>query len=162
MRTFYSALAAIVFGLVFWLGPAGLDASDMPPADGPALYNYLTKQDPYEQWELWPGTHAMQEGSRAHGEFVNIYVNKLALESIQAGQMPVQEGSIVLKENFDPSKTLTAVTLMYKKAGFDPDNGDWFYLSYAPDGTIQAEGKVGDCMDCHARVANKDWLFSWK
>lgn len=35
--------------------------------------------------------------------------------------------SIVVKENYKPDKTLAAITVMHKVAGFDPAGGDWLF-----------------------------------
>lgn len=49
---------------------------------------------------------------------------------------------------------------MYKVKGYNPEGNDWFYAKYSKDGKIMAEGKVQSCMDCHAKVAEHDYLFS--
>jgi hypothetical protein len=49
---------------------------------------------------------------------------------------------------------------MYKKAGFNPDAGDFFWLKYTPDGKIEAEGKVEMCIGCHAKAQGGDFLFT--
>ena len=68
-------------------------------------------------------------------------------------------GEFVVKENYSPDKNLAAVTVMYKQTGYNAEGGDWFWLKYASDGTIQKEGKVGGCIGCHAAVKSNDWLF---
>jgi hypothetical protein len=59
-----------------------------------------------------------------------------------------------------PDKTLAAVTVMYKKAGYNPEAGDFFWLKYTPDGNIEAEGKAPMCIACHRAAQGGDFLFT--
>lgn len=60
------------------------------------------------------------------------------------------DGAIIVKENYGPDQQkLVAVTPMYKVEGYNPDAGNWFWAKYAPDGSVQAAGKVDSCIECH-------------
>ena len=63
-------------------------------------------------------------------------------------------GDLVVKRNFgpegvsalevlaDPEKHLGAVTVMFRReAGYDADNGDWFWVKYLPDGSLDKKTK---------------------
>ncbi len=65
-----------------------------------------------------------------------------------------------------------AVTVMFKReAGYDPENKDWFWVKYKPDGTLHinpkgmalagrvAKGMDQGCIACHKAVAAKDYIF---
>lgn len=154
-----------VFGVVFSLlaiPVVGLAMSHgkMPAAEGKALYEYITKASPYEKWSMWPGKEKLYPGTEPHGALLTTYVNEAALKGIneQGGKLP--DGAIVVKENYMPDKKLAAVTVMYKKAGFNPEAGDFFWLKYTPDGKIEAEGKVEMCIGCHAKAQGGDFLFT--
>ena len=57
------------------------------------------------------------------------------------------EGVSVQKVFNDPATNLKIVAVMYKRQkGYDPDNRDWFYTKYNPDGSPQKEsqGRVTD------------------
>ena len=70
-------------------------------------------------------------------------------------------GSILVKENYGKDKkTLMAVTPMYKVRGYNPDEGDWFWAKYGPDGNIMSSGKVEGCINCHRARKNQDWIFT--
>ena len=58
-------------------------------------------------------------------------------------------GTIIVKENHTPAGGLAAITVMYKSAGYDPDNGDWFRLKNTTDGSDDRAGMLGGCQDCH-------------
>lgn len=115
---------------------------EMPAPEGRALSEYITQINPYEQWPLWPGKDKFYQGIEPHGALLTTYVNDPALEGIEEHSGKVADGAIIVKENYMPDKMLAAVTVMYKKDGFNPEAGDFFWLKYAPDGKILAEGKA--------------------
>ena len=88
-------------------------------------------------------------------------VNKPALKGIKKGKLEdgMPMGSIIVKENYSPEEELISVTSMYKKEGFNPEAGDWFWVNHTPDEEIDAAGKVQGCIDCHSQVENRDYLF---
>ena len=72
----------------------------------------------------------------------------------------------------EPQKYLKAVTIMVKKKGYDPADKDWFWVKYAPDGTVLknkkgmklagrvAKGKPVGCISCHQSASGADFVFS--
>lgn len=134
--------------------------SQLPPPEGQAFLQYISKTSPYKQWELWPGKGEMYEGTEPHGAFLTTYVNDQALQAInqKPGQMP--EGAIIVKENYTPEKELAAITAMYKKQGFNPEAGDWYWIKFSPEGQIESEGKVKGCINCHNKAQGNDYLFT--
>jgi len=147
----------MVLGLV---GFALAGGGEQPPAEGKAVYNFITKADPYQQWSLFPGKGKFYTGKHPHGALLTTYVNDIALTGIKnkVGTLPV--GSMIVKENYMPNKMLGAVTVMYRVDGYDPNGGDWFWAKYKADGSIAKEGKVNGCINCHAAVINNDWVFT--
>jgi hypothetical protein len=132
----------------------------MPAAEGKAMHEYITKVNPYEKWSMWPGKEKLYPGTEPHGALLTTYVNEAALKGIkeQGGKLP--DGAIVVKENYMPDKKLAAVTVMYKKTGYNPQAGDYFWLKFTPDGKIEAEGKVEMCIGCHRAAQRGDFLFT--
>lgn len=126
---------------------------------GEALYTYVTEEDNYKNWDLLPGTTELTVGNGPHGAFVTIYASDDAVSAIEenAGVMPYN--STILKENYNSDEELVAVTLMHKVEGFDPEHNDWYWLVYDANGTIQAEGSVESCYDCHSQRADNDYIF---
>jgi hypothetical protein len=131
-----------------------------PIAKGDAVITFITETSPYQQWALWPGKGKLYKGQHPHGAFLTTYVSKNALAAIEAKTGSLPDGSMVVKENYSPDKKLAAITVMYKKKGYAPEDGDWFWLKYGPDGKIMKEGKVGGCIGCHKPVADNDWIFT--
>ncbi len=130
----------------------------MPAADGEKLGSYIMKENLYTNWKLFPGTTKMYKGGEPHGSLLTTYVNEVALDSITK-KKEFAEGSIIVKENYTPDKKLVALTTMYKVKGFNPQVGDWFWLSTAPDGKVQASGKIDACIQCHIK-AKMDYVFT--
>ena len=131
-----------------------------PKADGKAVYDYITKADPYQNWALFPGKGKLYKGKHPHGAFLTTYVNAVALKGINDRVGTLADGTIIVKENYTPDKTLAAVTVMYRVKGYDSDAGDWFWAKYKADGSIAKEGKVAGCIGCHTAVINNDWVFT--
>lgn len=75
------------------------------------------------------------------------------------------EGVTVEEAEANPGEHLDAITVMFQRAGFNPDNDDWFWVKYLPDGTLdlvgetQMAGNVGGCIGCHADAPGGDWIF---
>jgi len=78
--------------------------------------------------------------------------------------------------NADRAKYLKAVTVMYKRAaGYDPEDKDWFWAKYKPDGSLHtmekmgmeiqlagrvAKGKPEGCISCHQGAPGGDFIFA--
>jgi hypothetical protein len=134
--------------------------AELPAPAGTDLWDYLTKVNYRESFSLWPGKGKLYTGTEPHGMLLTTYVNKTALGAIQGKKGTMPAGAIVVKENYMPDKKLAAITVMYKVAGFNPEAGDWFWVKYAPDGTIEKEGKVGGCIGCHGNKKGNDFLYT--
>jgi len=126
------------------------------------LWDSLQAKD-YRQWAPLPRHSAdMYPGKSPHGAFLKLYGNRTAVSHSRT----LPYGSIIVKENFKPDKSLAAVTVMYRIKGFDPTHHDWYWVKYMPNGavakkgTMQAAGKVGTCIGCHAQAKGNDWTFS--
>lgn len=147
------AAAGVMVGATAYAG--------MPGADADKLHEYLTKEKPYTHWKLWPGKGKLYKGTEPHGALLTTYVNDVALKSIKA-KKGLNDGAIIVKENYMPDKKLAAVTVMYKVKGYNPEAGDIFWMKYLPDGKIEASGKVDMCIGCHGKVKENDYLYTGK
>lgn len=132
----------------------------LPAPEGEALWNYISEENPYENWEFWPGYEGMYPGQSPHGAYLKLYANKAAMEAVRAGK-PMPAGAILVKENYGKDKkTLKAVTPMYKVEGYNAEAGDWFWGKYGPKGKIMAAGKVGSCISCHRGADDQDYIIT--
>ena len=134
-----------------------------PGADAPKLYTYIMKPKPYyDQWKVWPGSKKMAPGREPHGSFVQTYVNKIALGSLSKGG-EMADGSIIVHEEYDAQKKMSAITVMSKIKGYNPEAGDWFWVKYAAlNGNVLESGKADSCIACHNSSKRNDYLFSRK
>ncbi len=72
-----------------------------------------------------------------------------------------------------PDQNVDSITVMFKReAGYDPDNRDWFWAKYNPDGSLQtnpqgqplagrvAKGAEEGCIACHQTAEGGDYVFN--
>lgn len=181
MRTrWMPGLTVGAFGLIMGCAPAdqeddaepieepGPEVSEAPEAlpgtaDAAELWTYLTDSD-YQSWPLWPGKGERYPGGDPHGSTLTTYTNATTAGALEAGSGSLPGGSIIVKENYMPSGELEAITTMYKVEGYNPDAGDWYWVKFLPDGTVDmdgmAQGKVPGCIACHSGKADNDYIFT--
>ena len=137
------------------------EAVAMPGADAAEVWKYFTETSPYEDWDFWPDYEGFQPGKSPHGAILQVFVNELGIQNISdemKGSM--DNGVLIVKENYMPDTTLAALTVMYKVGGFNPENNDWFWAKYGPDGTVDKAGTLAGCIGCHGGKADNDYLFT--
>ncbi len=69
-----------------------------------------------------------------------------------------------------PDEFLDAITVMFQREeGYDPDNQDWFWAKYNPDGSLDTTpedmpmaGRVLGCIDCHSAAPGGDYVYSYE
>jgi hypothetical protein len=88
------------------------------------------------------------------------YVNRIAHDALANGAAAHPAGSIIVKENYMPDSTLDAATVMYKVPGYDPQNGDWYWAKYDPNGVVDDAGRVAMCQQCHATARDHDYIMT--
>ena len=154
MKKLLIALSCVVFVLGIAMGSTVF--AEMPGPDPGALWNHITKVSPYKEWSFWPDHQGMQPGRAPHGPLHKVYVNDQALNS---SKPPLQYGAIEVKENYSPAKELKAITVMYKIKGYNPKDGDWFWVKYTPDGKAEKFGKPKGCIGCHGTRAKNDFVL---
>lgn len=94
-------------------------------------------------------------------------------------------GAVIVKRNYggegvskksvadNPGKYIKAVTVMFKRSGYDPEDKDWFWVKYKPDGSLDknpqgmqlagkvAKGKPKGCIACHKAAPGGDFVFNF-
>lgn len=128
----------------------------MPKADADDLWMFITKENPYKQWGYFDDHKGLQKGDAPHGSMHIVYANDKVLMSTKE---PAQYGSIIVKENFNDAKKLMAITVMYKKQGYNPSKGDWYWVKYTPEGKAGPAGKPAGCIGCHSARADNDFVM---
>ena len=155
-------LVLLTVGLALGQGDQAKSAPPpMLPADAAQLWTYIAVTNPYQGWAIWPGEEEVVPGVSPHGAFVRIYANAIAMKSLREGKTQLPDGAVLVKANYGKDKTtFLGLTPMVKIKGYNPDAGDWFWVSYSPDGKATAEGKVKSCIGCHEAVGSHDWYFT--
>jgi len=108
-------------------------------------------------------------GSRPHGSIQEVIVTEANIDG--------QHGRLIVKHNYGAEEELTpksvysanheqnyeALTIMFQReAGYDPENNDWFWAEYNPDGSIlvfqgaNLSGRAPACLGCHTPLGGKD------
>jgi len=137
-----------------------------PDTTGAALWSYLQQQDYQENWALYPGTTELYEGTEPHGMLLTTYVNDAARRALRNDADRMPDGAIIVKENYTPNADLAAITVMYKRDGYNAEHHDWFFAKYLPDGSLDQapngmalQGRVPGCQACHSAQREHDYLF---
>ncbi len=72
----------------------------------------------------------------------------------------------------EPAKFLKALTVMLKRDGYDPENKDWYWVKFKPDGSLHtnpkgmklagrvAKGMPEGCISCHRAAPGGDMIFN--
>ena len=147
--------------------PASVTMTADPDTTGAAIWAHIQEEDYQDSWELWPGLGELYQGNPPHGALLTTYVNEVVLRALNAGQTNMPAEAIVIKENYMPNRELAAVTVMYKRRGYNGDHNDWFFAKFLPDGTLDQmpngmamEGRLPGCQACHIAKRDADYLYS--
>ena len=128
-------------------------------------------------YQGWLMRSDYRPGGSPHGDFVRLYYNIVTVDG--------SPYHVIVKDNFggedvsletlpkEAGERLMAVTIMVQREpGYDPENHDWFWVKYAPDGSVArndqgmrlagkvAKGMQTGCIACHAKAGEGDYLFT--
>jgi hypothetical protein len=153
------ALVLIFMSFAFLCVNIGFTGSYDPSKMASDLWNKIQGDKYRETWELWPGKGKFYKGTEPHGMLLTTYLNEAAYRAVEKNEKELPNGSIVIKENYMPDKTLGAITVMQKIEKYNPEGGDWFWVKFKPDGnpetaemggkSMPVAGKVPMCIGCH-------------
>ena len=116
-------------------------------------------------------------GTEPHGFMLETFYGQASIDG--------HAGDLVVKRNYGPEGVersavqadraghLASVTVMFRREeGYDPDNADWFWAKYNPDGSLQtnpndmplagrvAKGADQGCIACHRAAPGGDYVFN--
>jgi hypothetical protein len=111
-----------------------------------------------------PATAARKPDGPHAGKYINVFVNKAAALSMTNERFPkFPPGSVIVKEKLATPDSLVPelLTAMVKREkGFNPEMGDWEFLTLSGDAkTVQEQGKLKHCSDCHSAKRDYDFVF---
>ena len=118
----------------------------------------------FEGWENWRAITEKPVISYAHGEnWVGIYANDIAAQTYRDAGPSYEECAAIVKALYTDidGSAVRKLTIMVKMpAGYDPDNGDWWYGDSESTGSgILSGGRREDCMSCHEVARETDYVF---
>jgi len=174
LRSFTAGIAVLCFG-------AGVAAAQGMPFGTDADAAYAAK--------IWAQMEEMNlagegmirsapyDGTPPHGKMLETFYTSATVDG--------HTGDLVVKRNFgpegvtkdqvlsEPGKHLGAVTVMFRRdKGFDPEDKDWFWVKFLPDGSLDknakgmrlagkvAKGMDAGCIACHSTAPGDDMLFT--
>jgi hypothetical protein len=197
MRSRFTTVAMISLAIAAVLVAASVFAGETAETDGKMMKADMAKKEMMEMpfggekdvafakelwtamdgYDSWPMQSEIMPGKSPHGMYIRMYYS-----IVTVGDMPYH---IVVKDNYggegvtlemvkeDPAAYLMGVTpMLQREKGYDSDNNDWFWVKYAPDGSIGmndmnmamagrvAKGMPMGCIACHANAAGGDYLFA--
>jgi len=128
------------------------------------LYDMAIAGDAYKGWATFPGAAAALYPSGQHnGDYVRSYMNDVAAAALTGFSGEFPDGSILVKEQYadEAGATLNGHTVMWKRAGYDGEHGDWYWVAYTGTGaTTKHNGMAPYCYDCHAAAKATDWVYT--
>ncbi len=117
------------------------------------------------------------EGTPPHGDVLEFLTTDLTIDG--------HTGMVMVKKNYygkgiddddvlkDPKKYMQSITVMFKReAGYDPEDLDWFWVKYKPDGSLAsnpkglklagrvAKGAPKGCIACHKSAEGGDMVYT--
>ncbi len=164
-------------GAVFVISGSGLSAA---PFGGAEDAEYAAKL-----WSAMIGQGLVGAEGVMSTPYTGVHPHGAILDTLDTRATVDGKANIVLiKRNYggegvskqavanDPAKWLEAVTVMYKRPGYDPESKDWFWVKYAPDGSLLknpkgvplagriAKGMTTGCIACHTAAPGGDFVFN--
>ncbi len=170
----------IIFGglLAFSLATTGAIAAPFGNPEDVAFAQKLWKAMAKNRLVGSNSLHPMPyEVSPPHGNIVETMDGKMTVDGRSA--------IVIVKKNFgkqddttveqvadNPGKYLNSITVMYKREkGYDPEDKDWFWAKYLPDGSMDmnpkkmklvgrvAKGAKKGCIACHSLAPGGDMVY---
>lgn len=124
-------------------------------------------------------------GAIMSAPYTGMHPHGAILDTIDAkAKVGGDEGVVIIKRNYAgegvsksavanaPEKYLKAVTVMFKRHGYDPQNKDWFWVKFSPDGSVLknpkdmslagrvAKGMPEGCIACHTAAPGGDMVYN--
>ena len=131
----------------------GACGDDQDPAGAAELWNRIHSEN-YRGWARAPGFEQRRSSNAAHGDAVDIYVNKIVVDTLAGDPLPAwPKGSLIVKDGFDDGD-FDLVAAMEKR-----DDG-WFWAEWDHEGDAMYSGRPSICTDCHASGSDSVRAFA--
>lgn len=136
-------------------------------------------------WSALSSAGLVGDGAIMSAPYTGVHPHGAILDTIDAkATVDGRTNVVIIKRNYggpgvskqavanDPAKWLKAVTVMYKRTGYDAADKDWFWVKYAPDGSLLknpkgmklagmvAKGAPKGCIACHQAAPGGDFVYN--
>jgi hypothetical protein len=106
----------------------------------------------------------IRNNSPHEDKFIVVYVNEIGQSAMMRQRNPqFPQGSIIIKEKLASADSISPelLTAMIKREkGFNPAGNDWeFFASGGDAKSVQAQGKLDNCIACHSAKRSSDFVF---
>jgi hypothetical protein len=171
-------LTGIIFPLILIMGSTQFpgNASGGPPFGGPEDLN-----DAKQVWKALTDARLVGDQSINAMPYIGSVHKTILITQDSTIHVGGRTGMVIVKKMYqgpeisvekvidDPTKNLKVVAVMFKREkGYDPDNQDWLYTKFGPDGIPQKNkkgvsmtGRAGVCIGCHKSAAGDDYIYSF-
>ena len=113
------------------------------------------------KFRSWRKANAKSERSRGHGNsMVDWFVSPLADPVFRTGKSAYGPGMAVAKTGKKDGRLWKVWFMEKRPAGYDAQNGDWFYATFSGAGKLESAGRTEMCIGCHASAEN-DYVFGY-
>ncbi len=167
----FKLLTSIIVASAF--ATLGFAAGMAPPFSGKADVSYAKN--------LWNKMEAkglnstpanLYVGGPPHGQVREVLEGTINGKRVIVKRNYYGKGITVDAVSKNRAKYLKSITVMAKRdKGYDPEDADWFWVKYKPNGTLLknpkgmklagrvAKGKPVGCIACHASASGNDLVF---
>ena len=104
----------------------------------------------YTTWPQATGYEGILPSTSVHGQFVQIWLNDLALDAVTNGTA-LPDGAILVKEDYpdESGASVNAISVLKKIDGYSAEHNDIFWAQYTTSGDIRVAGEPEGCYACH-------------
>ena len=144
--------------MIFFLLACAEDVKDSGMSEEDSqLWEEISGYQDWNQLDNWQGIFPSQS---VHGSSVQTWYNQIAFDALVNEEASMPENAIVVKEGYldETGNDINTITVMKKIAAYNPDAGDWYWASFAVDGSVNTSGTVDFCISCHA-ASQRDYLL---
>ena len=114
-----------------------------------------------DQFRSWRRANSKSELSKGHGRsMVDWYVSPMADPVFKTGKIAYSPGMSLAKTGKKDGKLWMVWFMEKRPAGYDAENGDWFYATFSGSGKLVSAGRTENCIGCHAGAQN-DYVFGY-
>ncbi|TCK17716.1 cytochrome P460 [Thiogranum longum] len=183
---------SVAFPLLTLLGAVtlyGCQTTMQTMGMGPPMGSSTDVADSQDLWKALQSAHLVGPQAEKSSPYMGTPPHGKVLETLhQQISVNGHSGIAIVKRNYNGpdvsisnvdanrAKYLKAVTVMFKReAGYDPEDKDWFWAKYTPDGGLHvkekmgmkiklagrvAKGKPEGCISCHRGAPGGDFVFA--